>query len=82
VVVVATCEALLATTFAPAIGAPLSMDRTVPLSPPVVPASAHVSWLSTATSRIATVTIRRAMDFIIGISLEKRMRVKKRYALA
>ena len=44
VVVVTACEGLLADTLAPAMGVPLALSSvTLPLSVPVVPASAHVT---------------------------------------
>src|SRR5437868_15171822 len=52
------CEGLDAVTFAFATGAPESVSVTVPLNPPVVPASAHVPWTRNVTDKISATNIR------------------------
>ena len=46
VVTEAVCDGLETVTTAPAIGAEDVASTTEPVRPPVVPASAHVSWLT------------------------------------
>jgi len=64
VVVVVFCDGADAVTVALATGAPDVESTTLPLNPPVVPASAHVPWASIATAKRAeTNTCRNLFDF-------------------
>ena len=58
VTTVATCEGDVAIMTAPETGAPF-VSVTVPLRPPVVPASAHVPWNRKATRSISATATRR-----------------------
>jgi hypothetical protein len=59
VVTEAVCDGLETVTTTPAIGAKDVASTTEPVRPPVVPASAHVPWLTKATSSTRAVTICR-----------------------
>jgi hypothetical protein len=76
VFVVADCDGDVAVTEASATGLPLDVSVTVPLTAPVVPASAHVTWLSIATSAIAAIDGMKSHRFIcVILSLYLRVRV-------
>jgi hypothetical protein len=68
--VLVVCEGDDTVTLALAIGAPDFASVTTPFNPPVVPASAHVSWASTATAnRTATNTCRNLIDLSMVVSM-------------